>query len=108
MGTLEQVLAIPCGCIEVGLKGVIFALAPFVLIAAIAARAGGQGESYLSWAVFGTLIIAGVLTALQASPLWRLGPRHVHHAQPRGGFDLGVDCGWPAIARLAGSRPSGP
>ena len=44
---------------------------------AITARAGGQSESYLSWAVFATLIIAGGLTALQASRVWRLGAGHV-------------------------------
>ena len=64
-------------CIGVGLQGVIFGLAPLVLIVAITARAGGQDESYLSWAVFAALIIAGGLTALQASRIWRLGAGHV-------------------------------
>ncbi len=63
--------------IGVGLQGVIFAIAPLVLIVAITVQAGGQGESYLSWAVFATLIIAGALTALQASRIWRLGAGHV-------------------------------
>ena len=63
--------------ISVGLQGVIFAIAPLVLIVAITVQAGGQGESYLSWAVFATLIIAGALTALQASRIWRLGAGHV-------------------------------
>ena len=63
--------------ISVGLQGVIFAIAPLVLIVAITVQAGGQGESYLAWAVFATLIIAGTLTALQASRIWRLGAGHV-------------------------------
>ena len=67
----------PLVCIGVGLQGVIFGLAPLVLIVAITARAGGQDESYLSWAVFAALIIAGSLTALQASRIWRLGAGHV-------------------------------
>ena len=61
----------------VGLQGVIFAIAPIVLIVAITAQAGGQGERYLTWAVFATLIIAGALTALQASRIGRLGAGHV-------------------------------
>ena len=67
----------PLVCIGVGLQGVIFGLAPLVLIVAITARAGGQDDSYLSWAVFAALIIAGSLTALQASRIWRLGAGHV-------------------------------
>ena len=67
----------PLVSIGVGLQGVIFGLAPLVLVVAITASAGGQGESYLSWAVFAALIIAGVLTALQASRVWRLGAGHV-------------------------------
>ncbi len=61
----------------VGLQGVIFGLAPLVLIVAVTAKASGQGESYLSWAVFAALVIAGSLTALQASRIWRLGAGHV-------------------------------
>ena len=59
--------------IGVGLQGTVFALAPLVLIVAITARAGGQDESYLSWAVFASLVISGCLTALQASRFWRFG-----------------------------------
>ncbi len=55
----------------------MFALAPTVLIVAITAKAGNQDENYLSWAVLAALIIAGVLTALQASRFWRLGAGHM-------------------------------
>ena len=61
----------------VGLQGTVFALAPLVLIVAITARAGGQDESYLSWAVFAALVISGCLTALQASRFWRFGAGYV-------------------------------
>jgi len=61
----------------VGLQGVVFALAPLVVVVAITARAGGQSESYLSWAVFAALVIAGSLTALQSSRIWRFGSGHV-------------------------------
>lgn len=59
--------------IGVGLQGMVFALAPLVLIVAVTARAGGQDDSYLSWAVFASLVIAGSLTALQATRFWRFG-----------------------------------
>ncbi len=61
----------------VGLQGTVFALAPLVLVVAITARAGGQDESYLSWAVFASLVISGCLTALQASRFWRFGSGYV-------------------------------
>lgn len=61
----------------VGLQGMVFAIAPLVLIVAITARAGGQDQVYISWAVFAALIIAGVLTALQASKFWRFGAGYV-------------------------------
>ena len=67
----------PLVSIGVGLQGAIFGLAPLVLIVAITAQAGGQDESYLSWAVFAALIIAGCLTALQASRIWRFGAGHI-------------------------------
>ena len=67
----------PLVSIGVGLRGATFALAPLVLVVAITPQAGGQGESYLSWAVFAALIIAGLLTALQATRLSRVGAGHV-------------------------------
>ena len=63
--------------LSVGLQGTVLALAPLVLIVAITARAGGQDDSYLSWAVFASLVISGCLTALQASRFWRFGAGYV-------------------------------
>ncbi len=63
--------------LAVGLQGVLLSLAPLVVVVAITARAGGQDEAYLSWAIFAALIIAGALTALQASRLGRLGAGHI-------------------------------
>lgn len=59
--------------LSVGLQGTVFALAPLVLVVAITARAGGQDEGYLSWAVFASLVMSGCLTALQGSRFWRFG-----------------------------------
>ncbi|MXZ15136.1 MAG: hypothetical protein F4Y76_06430 [Acidimicrobiales bacterium] len=63
--------------LSVGLQGVMLILGPLVLVVAITARAGNQDEAYLTWAVFASLIIAGGLTALQASRLGRLGAGHI-------------------------------
>ena len=67
----------PLMSIGVGVQGVMLVLAPTVLIVAITAQAAGQGERYLSWAVFAALIIGGVLTVLQAGRVGRLGAGHV-------------------------------
>ncbi len=67
----------PLMSLGVGLQGVMLVLAPTVLIVAITAQAAGQGERYLSWAIFAALIIGGVLTVLQAGRIWRLGAGHV-------------------------------
>ena len=52
-------------------------LATIVLIVVITARAGGQDDNYIAWAVFASLVIAGGLTALQAARLPRLGAGHI-------------------------------
>ena len=69
-----------CGlpvALSVGLQGVMLALATIVMIVAVTARAGGQDDDYIAWAVFASLVIAGGLTALQAARLPRLGAGHI-------------------------------
>ncbi len=61
----------------VGVQGVLLVLAPTVLVVAITAIAAGQNEEYLAWSVFATLIIVGIVTALQCSRLGRLGAGHL-------------------------------
>ncbi len=67
----------PLIALGVGLQGVMLVLATIVLIVAITARAGGQDDSYLTWAVFASLVIAGGLTALQAGRIGRFGAGHI-------------------------------
>ena len=67
----------PLIALGVGLQGVMLVLATIVLIVAITARAGNQDDSYLTWAVFASLVIAGGLTAMQASRFRRLGAGHI-------------------------------
>ncbi len=91
----------PLVALSVGLQGVMLSLAPTVLVVAITARAGGQGEGYLSWAVFATLVIAGTLTALQASRFRRLGAGHILIMGPTANFvaisALALKEGGPAL-----------
>ena len=60
-----------------GLQGVVLALAPIVSIVIVTARAGGQDAGYFTWALFAALIIAGALTALQATRFRRFGAGHI-------------------------------
>ena len=55
----------------------MLALANTVLFVTVMARAGDQGEDYLSWAIFSALAIGGIVTALQAGRVGRLGAGHV-------------------------------
>ena len=60
-----------------GVQGILLLLAPMVVNVAIVFRAADQPESYLTWAVFTALLIAGVTTALQAVRVGRLGAGHL-------------------------------
>ncbi len=51
-------------------------VAPVVLTVAIVARIAGQAEVYLSWAVFGALLVSGTTTVLQAVRVGRFGAGH--------------------------------
>ena len=76
-------------------------LASIVLIVAVTARAGGQDDDYLSWAVFAALIISGALIALQASRIWRLEAGHILFMGPTTNFVavsvLALEAGGPAL-----------
>ena len=52
-------------------------LAPTVLNVAIAIRAAGLGDSYLTWSVFAAMLICAGITALQAFQLGRFGAGHI-------------------------------
>ncbi len=70
----------PCGllvALSVGIQGVMLVLAVIVLIVAVTARAGGQDDSYVAWALFASLVIAGGLIAVQAARFPRLGAGHI-------------------------------
>ncbi|MDE0269328.1 MAG: hypothetical protein OXI96_09925 [Acidimicrobiaceae bacterium] len=63
--------------ISVAFQGVVIAMANMVLFVTVAVRAGNQSDDYLLWAIFSALIIGGVITALQAGRVGKLGTGHV-------------------------------
>ena len=67
----------PLIALTVGFQGVAVTITSVVLYVTITVRAGGQDEGFLSWAVFASLVIVGVLTALQASKIRRFGSGHL-------------------------------
>ena len=70
----------PCSHLEgvgVGLQIILLMVPGKVLFVALILGAGGQTEPYLSWAIFMTLVVAGVGTILQALRIKRFGAGHL-------------------------------
>ena len=61
----------------VGVQGIILVLPPAISIVVITVLATGQDEAFLTWAVFAALIIVGIVTALQAARIRRMGAGHM-------------------------------
>ncbi len=72
----------PSIALLVGLQGAALVLAPTVLNVAIAIRASGLDDTYLTWSVFAAMLMCAAVTALQASQLRRFGAGHVVLAWP--------------------------
>ena len=60
-----------------GLQATAILLAPIVVTVAIIMRAAEQPESYLAWAVFTAVVIAGAITMLQSARLGRFGSGYI-------------------------------
>ena len=58
-------------------QGVLLVLTPMVTAVTTTALVAGQSEEYLIWSAFSVFLICGVITALQAGRLWRIGAGHV-------------------------------
>ena len=56
-----------------GFQQAILCIAGVVLTPIIVIRAAGEGDPYLSWAVFAALLVSGLTTVLQAVRLGRIG-----------------------------------
>ena len=67
----------PSIALAVGFQGAALSLAPIVLTVAIAIRAAGLGDRYLTWSVFAAMLICAAITALQAMQRGRFGAGHV-------------------------------
>ncbi len=70
----------------VGFQGAALVLAPTVLNVAIAIRASGLDDGWLSWSVFAAMLICASITAFQAIQLRRFGAGHVVLAWPAAMF----------------------
>ncbi len=76
----------PLLAIGVALQIVIVMLAGAIMITAIIVRAGGQSETYLSWAIFMVLVTSGIATILQAVRIKRFGSGHLVLMNPHPAF----------------------
>ena len=57
----------------IGLQVGILVCVPVVVVTTIVTRAAGQGDAYLSWAIFASMLIGGIITVLQAVRLGAFG-----------------------------------
>ncbi len=60
-----------------GFQAALLCIAGIVITPVIVVRAAAAGEPYLSWAVFGALIVSGITTILQAVRVGRIGAGYV-------------------------------
>lgn len=67
----------PWSAVTTAIQGVTLVLAPTILVVAITVRSAGQDADFLNWAAFATLIIVGLMMALQASKIGRFGGGHL-------------------------------
>ncbi len=67
----------PWSAVTTAIQGVTLVLAPTILVVAITVRSAGQDTDFLNWAAFATLIIVGLMMALQASKIGRFGGGHL-------------------------------
>ena len=67
----------PLVTLGVAVQGVILMVSNTIMVSTVYALAFDADESYLPWAVFTALLIAGAVTALQASKLGRLGAGYI-------------------------------
>ena len=60
-----------------GFQAALLCIAGIVITPLIVVRAAGEGEPFLSWAVFAALIVSGATTVLQAVRVGRIGAGYV-------------------------------
>ena len=67
----------PLLTVNVAFQGMVLIVSNTVTFVVIFSAAFNDDGSYMTWAIVGALIVAGVSTALHASKIGRLGPGHV-------------------------------
>ena len=63
--------------VGLGVQYAVVALGSVVLTPAILISVAGESEAYLNWAVFGALVVSGVVTAVQAVRVGRVGAGYI-------------------------------
>ena len=92
-----------------GFQAAMLTIAPVVLIPVIVVRAAGASEIYLSWAVFGVLVVSGLTTVIQAVRVWRIGAGYILLMGTSGTFGLRHRaCRWGGRRCWQPSSPSRP
>ena len=86
--------------IVVGLQTAILVCVPLVVVTTIAARVADQSDAYLSWAVFASMVIGGVLTIVQARRVGGIGGGSLT-VMGASGASIGV----AVLALVAGGPP---
>ena len=76
----------PLTALLVGFQGAALIVAPMVVYVAIAIRASGLDDSYVTWSVFAGMIISALMIAAQALQLGRFGAGHVALSWPAAMF----------------------
>ena len=91
----------PSIALAVGFQGAALGIAPIVLTVAIAIRAAGLDDRYLTWGVFAAMLICAAITALQAMQRGRFGAGHAVLTWPAAMFIAimvaAVSAGGPAM-----------
>lgn len=91
--------------LNVALQGTIIALTNVVSLVTIFAVASQGSDTYLAWAVFAGMVIAGATTALQAARIGRIGSGYILLMGPAAPF-MGIcvlavnEAGFPVMASL--------
>ena len=86
--------------VVIGLQTAILVCLPVVVINTIVARAANQGDAYLSWAIFATMVVGGLMTIVQAVRVGRVGAGTLTVMGPSGA-SIGV-----AVLALATGGPA--
>ena len=86
--------------IVVGLQTAILVCVPLVVVTTIATRVANQSDAYLSWAVFASMVIGGILTIVQARRIGGIGAGSLT-VMGASGASIGV----AVLALVAGGPP---